>query len=72
MKAYEDNLYEQWRENVESTLSQLLKRNLLVKPHERQPPPAQTVHVVDQDDLETGECGVEIKNHIVFLDFLCR
>jgi hypothetical protein len=53
MKAYEDNLYDQWRENVESTLSQLLKRNLLVKPHERQPPPAQVV--MDQEDAENGQ-----------------
>ena len=56
MKAYEDNLYEQWRENVESILSQLLKRNLLVKPLERQPAvlhPAQ-----EQEDPENGKLHV--------------
>jgi len=29
MKAYEDLLYEQWRQQVEATLPTLLKRNLL-------------------------------------------
>jgi len=32
MKAYEDLLYEQWRQQVEATLPILLKRNLLAKP----------------------------------------
>jgi len=31
MKAYEDLLYEQWRQQVEATLPVLLKRNLLAK-----------------------------------------
>ena len=35
MKAYEDHLYEQWRENVEAILPALLKRNLLIKPHDK-------------------------------------
>jgi len=29
MKAYEDLLYEQWRQQVEATLPTLLKKNLL-------------------------------------------
>ena len=53
MKAYEDNLYEQWRENVESTLSQLLKRNLLVKPQERQPAVMQPA--TEQEDPDNGK-----------------
>jgi len=32
MKAYEDLLYEQWRQQVEATLPTLLKRNLLALP----------------------------------------
>ena len=54
MKAYEDSLYEQWRENVEAILPSLLKRNLLVKPSDQavqQPPEA------DEDvkrELEAG------------------
>ena len=32
MKAYEDVLYEQWRQQVEATLPTLLKHNLLAKP----------------------------------------
>jgi len=32
MKAYEDLLYEQWRQQVEATLPILLKRNLLALP----------------------------------------
>ena len=32
MKAYEDQLYEQWKESVEHILPGLLRRNLLVKP----------------------------------------
>ena len=36
MKSYEDHLYDQWREQVEGILPSLLKRNLLIKPHERQ------------------------------------
>ena len=35
MKAYEDSLYEQWKENVEAILPSLLKRNLLIKPADR-------------------------------------
>ena len=38
MKAYEDHLYEQWKEGVEAVLPSLLKRNLLIKPHEKQAP----------------------------------
>ena len=50
MKAYEDQLYEQWRENVEAVLPALLKRNLLIKPSERQQ--QQDEH---KDDAEAGE-----------------
>ena len=32
MKAYEDTLYEQWKENVEHILPNLLRHNLLTKP----------------------------------------
>ena len=32
MKAYEDQLYEQWKEGVEQILPGLLRKNLLVKP----------------------------------------
>ena len=32
MKGYEDRLYEQWKEQVQSALPSLLKRNLLAKP----------------------------------------
>lgn len=32
MKAYEDQLYVQWREGVEHMLPGLLRRNLLVRP----------------------------------------
>jgi len=32
MKAYEDLLYEQWRQQVEVTLPVLLKKNLLARP----------------------------------------
>ncbi|ELU10552.1 hypothetical protein CAPTEDRAFT_221643 [Capitella teleta] len=35
MKAYEDSLYEQWKDNVEAVLPALLKRNLLIKPHDK-------------------------------------
>lgn len=33
MKFYEDQKYEEWRQNVEQHLPSLLKRNLLIKPH---------------------------------------
>ena len=36
MKAYEDHLYEEWRTQVEIALPGLLKRNLLVKPTDKQ------------------------------------
>jgi len=36
MKAYEDLLYERWRQQVEATLPVLLKKNLLAKPETEQ------------------------------------
>lgn len=35
MKAFEDVLYETWRDNVEHSIPVLLKKNLIVKPSER-------------------------------------
>lgn len=35
MKVYEDELYEQWKNQVEGVLPALLKRNLLIKPQDR-------------------------------------
>jgi len=50
MKAYEDLLYEQWRQQVEATLPSLLKRNLLAKPGSVKP------------DTKAGETGGEAEN----------
>ena len=36
MKAYEDHLYEEWKTQVEVMLPSLLKRNVLVKPTDKQ------------------------------------
>ena len=33
MKSFEDQKYEEWKQNVEQHLPSLLKRNLLIKPH---------------------------------------
>lgn len=52
MKAYEDKLYEQWKDNVEAILPSLLKKNLLVKPHER----ALTI-VMDEEKKGESEAG---------------
>ena len=55
MKAYEDQLYEQWREGVEHILPGLLRRNLLVKPILKD----SSASVVGDDDKEkeAGACA---------------
>ena len=70
MKAYEDQLYEQWKENVHAVLQTLLKRNLLIKPGERvQPvPTGDQGHQEDQED-EGGQFPFNVFNSIIF--FLC-
>ena len=50
MKAYEDQLYEIWRENVENVLPALLKRNLLIKPSDRQ-------QQLEQEEKQQEEAG---------------
>ena len=50
MKAYEDQLYELWRENVEGTLPALLKCNLLIKPSDKQ-------QQQEADDKQQEEAG---------------
>ncbi len=55
MKAYEDRLFEQWVEQVQAVLPSLLKRNLLVKPHDRQPPSSGPI--IDVDDGQDPEAG---------------
>ena len=49
MKAYEDQLYEQWKESVEHILPGLLRRNLLVKPSLKE------ANVDDDDELKEGD-----------------
>lgn len=55
MRAYEDQLYEQWRQQVEAVLPSLLKRNLLSKPDKAG---SEKVDDVDLDKMEseTGWC----------------
>ena len=52
MKAYEDELYEKWKENVENMLPGLLKHNLLVKPQHQQG--AADTHEAEKGDGEQG------------------
>ena len=52
MRAYEDQLYEQWRQQVEAALPSLLKRNLLAKPASDK---ADDVDL-DKVESETGWC----------------
>lgn len=54
MKAYEDWLYEQWRENVQVVLPVLLKHNLLVKPEEKLQLGLEDANKDDTQDAETG------------------
>lgn len=56
MKAYEDSLYEQWKENVEAILPSLLKRNLLIKPSDRAAMlvPPQEVEGAEHTEAEAG------------------
>ena len=42
MKAFEDDLYEQWREHVSQILPGLLKRNLIIKPTDKMHQQGQT------------------------------
>ena len=51
MKAYEDQLYEQWKESVEHILPGLLRRNLLVKPTVKEVAPEEMEDV----DKEAGK-----------------
>ena len=54
MKAYEDTLYDQWRENVEQILPSLLRRNLLTKPLKDQVAEGlPTAPPTDEDDCES-------------------
>jgi len=51
MKAYEDKLYEAWKDNVEMVLPSLLKRNLLIKPSHAQPQQIQQAN----EELQGGQ-----------------
>ena len=55
MKAYEDQLYEQWKENVQAVLQTLLKRNLLIKPDRTQVTSIEQTTNNDEQDEETGK-----------------
>ena len=57
MKAYEDHLYEMWKDQVEAVLPGLLKKNLLVKPSAvaAREQPAQTEAEDPDKDPEAGE-----------------
>lgn len=54
MKAYEDRLYEQWREQVEAILPSLLKRNVLVKPQIKEPSVAGEELGAEKSEAEAG------------------
>ena len=56
MKAYEDHLYEEWRTQVEIALPGLLKRNLLVKPTDKQP--AIAAPTADDSHIHDTEAGI--------------
>ena len=60
MKAYEDHLYEEWRTQVEIALPGLLKRNLLVKPTDKQTavaaPAADDSHIHETEAGMTSYC----------------
>ena len=51
MKAYEDDLYEKWRERTEEILPGLLKRFLLCKANDRE---ASSLTGMDQSESESG------------------
>ncbi len=56
MKAYEDHLYEQWRDNVEQVLPSLLKRNLLIKPEQQQQQQQDETNTTDgKEEQEAGQ-----------------
>lgn len=63
MKAYEDSLYEQWKENVEAILPSLLKRNLLIKPSDRAAMlvPPQEVEGAEHTEAEAGNFEILFK-----------
>ena len=63
MKAYEEHLYEEWKTQVEIALPGLLKRNLLVKPTDKQAPAA--VPSTEDPHFHETEAGM-------VLNFYCR
>ena len=58
MKAFEDHLYEEWKTQVEIVLPGLLKRNLLVKPSDKQAP---IVPADDDTHDYTKEAGMNLE-----------
>ena len=55
MKAHEDRLYEAWKDQVEAVLPSLLKKNLLIKPHDRAPP--SLPHDTGEAEKKESEAG---------------
>ena len=71
MKAYEDELYEQWKVNVEMVLPNLLKRNLLIKPVDKVYLQAQTNN--DEQGKEQEGGTTFFKNLLLlFMVFICQ
>ena len=63
MKSYEDQKYEEWKQNVEQHLPSLLKRNLLIKPHHA----AEEMRAAAQKEADEAGMFVHLKKLIMFL-----
>ena len=65
MKAYEDLLYERWRQQVEVTLPVLLKKNLLTKQEtEHDEPTGEVDHVDRSVNLFTVILALLLRRHV--------
>lgn len=76
MKAYEDTLYDQWKENVEQILPSLLRHNLLTKTLKDSVldgQPTATVHDTEDDEGEISlNSFIRAKSGSVHMKFVCN
>lgn len=62
MKFFEDQRYEEWRQNVEQHLPSLLKRNLLIKPHHA----AEEMRAAAQKEADEAGMCLTLKTGVTF------